>query len=126
MSLNSERTLNFQSVIGRITGNLVKVVPGACLTAFLTVGILGSSAVLADNNRHDERLGHYTLSDGSMLGRYGDVNDEWVQRASVSVSKEKMSPENKRANPKKESRLGAFSLEDGAMLGRYGDKDDGY
>jgi len=126
MRIFSKSTAVFQSVTGATAGKPVKVVPGACISVFLAMGIFASSAAIADNSRHDERLGGYTLSDQSMLGRYGDVNDEWVERASVNISNEKMSNNSKHSSPKKDARLGAFSMEDHAMLGHYGDRDDGY
>ena len=126
MKFFNESALNSQSVTDQIAGKMVKVVPGACLTVFLAVAIFSSGTVSAGETAKGERLGGYTLTDESMLGRYGDVNDEWIHTSSVSVSNEQMSSTAKRAMPKQDNRLGAYSMEDEAMLGRYGDKDDGY
>ena len=89
----------------------------------VVLSLLVSGQVFADNSkRKDERLGHYSLSDESMLGRYGDVNDEWVQSASADV---KTQPASKSQAPKKSvGKLGGYSTEDGSMLGRYGDQND--
>lgn len=93
------------------------------LVAVVAISLLASGQVFADSSKKkDERLGGYTLTDESMLGRYGDVNDEWVQSASVAVNPQ---PMKKATTPKKSvGKLGGFSAEDQAMLGRYGDHND--
>lgn len=93
------------------------------LITIIVLSLLSTGQVFADNSKgKDERLGAYTLADESMLGRYGDVNDEWVQSASVAVNPQ---PAKKSATPKKSvGKLGGFSAEDQAMLGRYGDHND--
>ena len=113
-----------QSVIENSDNNVLKKLATGCLVLSLGVAIFGSQQVLAES---EGRLGGYTLEDESMLGRYGDVNDEWVGTSSVSsvgISSTQMSSQMKRSNSKPDNRLGAFSMEDDAMLGRYGDKDD--
>ena len=93
------------------------------LVAVVALTVLVSGQSFADNSkRKDERLGHYSLKDESMLGRYGDVNDEWVQSASVDVS---TAPATKsRTSNKSVGKVGGYTLEDGSMLGRYGDQND--
>lgn len=117
----------FQSVSSEYKSGLVKPAVTFCLTVVLSVGIFGGSAAMADQagNKHKgERLGGFTLEDGSMLGRYGDVNDEWVAPTKVQVSRSEMTEKSKRKMPKKDNRLGSYSLQDDAMLGHYGDKND--
>lgn len=93
------------------------------LVAVIAISVLVSGQTFADNSkRKDERLGHYSLKDESMLGRYGDVNDEWVQSASVDVST--VPATKSRSNKKAVGKLGGYTLEDGSMLGRYGDHND--
>ena len=91
--------------------------------ALIVLSLVSTGQVFADNSkRKDERLGGYTLQDESMLGRYGDVNDEWVQSASVAVKSE---PMKKSSTPKKAvGKLGGYTMEDQSMLGRYGDHND--
>lgn len=84
--------------------------------------LAGGQVFAADTKSADERLGGYTMADESMLGRYGDVNDEWVQSAAVSVDPQ---PAKKSQTPKKSvGKLGGYTMEDGSMLGRYGDHND--
>jgi len=93
------------------------------VVAVAVLSVLVSGQIFADGSKpKDERLGYYNLNDESMLGRYGDVNDEWVQRASVEVSSQ---PASKSKTPKKSvGHLGGYTLEDQSMLGRYGDHND--
>ena len=93
------------------------------VVSVMLVSLLAGGPLFAEESkRADERLGGYTLADESMLGRYGDVNDEWVQSAAVSVDKK---PMKKSQTPKKSvGQLGGFTMEDGSMLGRYGDHND--
>ena len=119
-----EQSKSIQSVMGNNDSGLLKKVATACLVVSLGVAIFGSQQALAES---EGRLGGYTLEDESMLGRYGDVNDEWVGSSNVSnvsISSTQMSAQIKRSMPKSDNRLGAYSMEDDAMLGRYGDKDD--
>jgi hypothetical protein len=117
----------FQSVKGTFKGGFAKPLATSCLTIALSVGIFGGSVAMAGdagNKRKDEHLGGFSLEDGSMLGRYGDVNDEWVPAARVQISGNEMTKERSRRAPKKDNRLGAYSMQDDAMLGPYGDKND--
>ena len=107
--------------MGNNESKLLRRLATACLVASLGVAIFGSQQTLAEQ---DAQLGGYTMEDESMLGRYGDVNDEWVSASSVGISSTKMSAEMKRGAPKQDNRLGAYSMQDDGMLGRYGDKDD--
>jgi uncharacterized protein YifE (UPF0438 family) len=119
--------LGVQAVNSKIEEGFGKPLVTACLIMTLSIAVFGASTVLAEQNSKkfkDERLGHYTLEDESMLGRYGDVNDEWTPVAKVQVSQSEMTQQRKRKMPKKDSRLGAFSMQDDAMLGAYGDKND--
>lgn len=117
----------FQSVKESFKSGLAKPLATSCLTVALTIAVFGGSVAMADdvgNKRKDERLGGFTLEDGSMLGRYGDVNDEWVPAARVQISENEMTEERSRRAHKKDNRLGAYSMQDDAMLGPYGDKND--
>jgi hypothetical protein len=118
-----DQSKNIQSVMENSESNLLKKIATGCLVLSLGVAIFGSQQVLAGDTG---RLGGYTLEDESMLGRYGDLNDEWVSVSSVEISSSKMSTQIKRSAPKQDNRLGAYSMQDDAMLGRYGDKDDEY
>lgn len=109
-----------QSLVGNNQSSLIKIVTTAGLLLALSVAVFGSQQARAEEGR----LGGYTLEDESMLGRYGDVNDEWVEVSNVSIKRTEMSTKNKRSMQKKDNRLGAYSLQDDAMLGRYGDKND--
>lgn len=93
------------------------------VVGIVVLSLVASSQVLAEDSKPaDERLGAFSMNDESMLGRYGDVNDEWVQSSSVAVSPQ---PAEKSMTPKKSvGQLGGFSSEDQAMLGRYGDHND--
>lgn len=112
---------NFQSVMGDNESSLLKKIATGCLVVSLGIAIFGSQQALAEQ---DSQLGGYTMEDESMLGRYGDVNDEWVGVSSVGISSTQMSSQTKKKMPKSDNRLGAYSMQDDAMLGRYGDKDD--
>jgi hypothetical protein len=117
----------FQSVKYSLKDGFNKSLVTSCLAAVLSIGVFSSSVAMADeagNKRKDERLGGFTLEDGSMLGRYGDVNDEWVPAARVQISSNEMTEQRSRKAPKKDNRLGAYSTQDDAMLGPYGDKND--
>jgi|GEM_PF-3720223 len=111
-----------QAVVAEKSDNMTKRLATTCLVVSLGIVAFAGQPAAAE----ESRLGGYTLEDQSMLGRYGDMNDEWVATSTVEVSKAKMSPEAKKKMPKKDNRLGSFSMQDNAMLGRYGDKDDGY
>ena len=93
------------------------------LVTIVAVSLLVGGQAMADGSkRADERLGHYSLSDESMLGRYGDQNDEWVRSAAVDVDSK---PVKKSITPKKSvGKLGGYTLQDDSMLGRYGDHND--
>ncbi|WP_455365111.1 hypothetical protein [Kaarinaea lacus] len=110
------------SVVDAKSRGMMKRLATACLVASLGVVAFASQPVAAEEGR----LGGFSLEDQSMLGHYGDVNDEWVAASTVEVSKSRMNAETKKTMPKKDSRLGAYSMQDKAMLGRYGDMDDGY
>lgn len=112
---------SIQPVMGDNESSFLNRIATGCLVLSLGVAIFGSQQALAEQ---DNRLGGYTMEDESMLGRYGDANDEWVEVSSVGISNSQMSSETKRKMPKSDNRLGAYSLQDDAMLGRYGDKDD--
>ncbi|WP_455199946.1 hypothetical protein [Kaarinaea lacus] len=116
-----DQSKRIQSVMVSNESSMLKKIATGCFMLSLGVAIFGSQQALAEQ---DNRLGGYTLEDESMLGRYGDVNDEWVEVSNVSISKSQMSVEKKRKMPKSDNRLGAYSMQDDAMLGRYGDKDD--
>ena len=111
-----------------LTGQIRKLIPGSCFALIIASVTLGSIDVMADNSaKKDEHIGGYTLTDGSMLGRYGDMNDEWhpaVVSTSVEVSMQEMTPEKTSKTTKKVGRIGAFSMEDNARLGAYGDRND--
>jgi len=104
-------------------GAFTKTITKSCLSAVIVLSLLASTQVLAESaKKQDERFGGFTLADESMLGRYGDVNDEWVQPASSQVSVKPIKSAKKTS--KSGNRLGAYSAEDNAMLGRYGDVND--
>ncbi len=97
-----------QSLVGNNQSSLIKIVTTAGLLLALSVAVFGSQQARAEEGR----LGGYTLEDESMLGRYGDVNDEWVEVSNVSIKRTEMSTKNKRSMQKKDNRLGAYSLQD--------------
>lgn len=121
MMMREEKTIN--KAKESFAEKFAKTSISAFLFTALFVSLLASGQVLAEGAKtQDERFGGYTLADESMLGRYGDVNDEWVQSASSDVN---MKPVMSSKPSKKSSgRLGAYSTEDNAMLGRYGDHND--
>lgn len=124
---NSRTISRFQAVNIGAKDHLAKPVATLCLATILSIAVFGTSVAIAGNSsdkRKDERLGGFTLEDESMLGRYGDFNDEWVPATRVQISRNQMSEETRRRTPKKDNRLGAFSSQDDAMLGPYGDKND--
>ena len=113
-----------QSITGNSKSNLLRRLATGCLVVSLGMAIFGSQQALAEQGGS---LGGYSMEDESMLGRYGDVNDEWVGASSVTnvgISSSQMSANSKQSVPKQDNRLGAYSMQDDAMLGRYGDKDD--
>lgn len=117
----------FQQVAGKNEINFGKSAARLCLTVILSISMFAASVAMADQGgkkTKGERLGHYTLEDESMLGRYGDVNDEWVAPVKSQVSHSQMTESAKRKMHKKDNRLGSYSLQDDAMLGHYGDKND--
>lgn len=95
---------------------------GALVLALLA-GMVFSSSVLAESEKKQSMMEDaYSLNDESMLGRYGDENDEYIANASVSVSSKPMTARSKQTSSKKgEGKLGAYSLKDGAREGFYGD-----
>ena len=102
------------------SGGMTKRIATTCLAVSIGVFAFAAQPVSAEEGR----LGGYALEDQSMLGRYGDVNDEWIANSSVEINKSKMSADTKNKMHKKDGRLGAYSMQDNAMLGRYGDKND--
>ncbi len=111
-----------QCVMKDSKNRMLKRFVTTCLVVSFGVATFTVQPVLAEEGR----LGGFSLEDHSMLGRYGDVNDEAMTVSSVEISNSKMSADTKHKMHKKDNRLGAFSAQDNAMLGRYGDKDDGY
>ncbi|WP_455220453.1 hypothetical protein [Kaarinaea lacus] len=109
-----------QTVSDINSGSMTKRFATTCLVVSLGVFAFAAQPVSAEEGR----IGGYALEDQSMLGRYGDVNDEYIATSSVEISKAKMSADTKKKMHKKDGRLGAYSMQDNAMLGRYGDKND--
>ena len=106
----------FVAKIGGLVGT------GALIVTLLT-GMVFSASVLAEGKTKQSKMEYaYSLNDESVLGQYGDENDEYVANAAVSVSPKPMSAQSKQKLPKKvEGKLGAYSLKDGAREGFYGD-----
>jgi len=117
---------NSKSAKCESVGMFRKSMASTCFMVVAALSLLVSSQVFAEGAKtkksSDERLGGYTLADESMLGRYGDQNDEALQSASVSIDPK---PATKSKTPKKSvGKVGGYSMEDGSMLGRYGDHND--
>jgi len=116
-----EKSIASQTFVSPKSAGKANHIATTCLAVALGVFAFAAQPAAAE----ESRLGGYALEDQSMLGRYGDMNDEWIANSSsVEISRAKMSADSKKKVNKKDHRLGAYSAQDNAMLGRYGDKND--
>jgi len=116
-----EKSIVNQFVVSSKSTGMAKRFATTCLAVSLGVFAFAAQPAAAE----ESRLGGYALEDQSMLGRYGDMNDEWIATSSnVDISRAELSADKKKKMHKKDHRLGAYSAQDNAMLGRYGDKND--